>query len=154
MVITKPPPKGPDDVVARQVETYDERVAAAEVSAEAFGTEPEMRAAFLARAERVWPYEQTGGPMATFIATIHGEPVGFGNATFGPHAVFLNGGGTRPEFRGAGVYRALIRARWDAAVARGTPALTVGAGRMSQPALERLGFQVVGWYDVLLDDLE
>ena len=37
------------------------------------------------------------------------------------------------------------------AVERDTPALTVGAGRMSQPILERLGFIAVGWIDCLLD---
>lgn len=153
MAIIKPPPAGPNDVVARPVETYDERLAAVDVSAEAFGNDDQMRAAFLARAKRTWPYEQASGPIVTFIATIEDEPAGFGSAMFGPDAALLSGGGTRPEFRGAGVYRALVRARWDAAVARGTPALTVAAGRMSRPALERLGFQVVGWYDVLLDDL-
>jgi len=33
-----------------------------------------------------------------------------------------------------------VRARWDEAVRRGTPALAVGAGAMSRPILERLGF--------------
>jgi len=63
------------------------------------------------------------------------------------------GGGTRPEHRGRGAYRALVRARWDAAVERGTPILTVGAGAMSRPILERLGFTIVGWEDCLLDPL-
>ena len=45
--------------------------------------------------------------------------------------------------RGRGAYRAVVRARWDAAVARGTPALAVGAGPMSRPILERLGFEQV-----------
>jgi hypothetical protein len=53
--------------------------------------------------------------------------------------------------RGRGVYRALVRARWDAAVAHDTHALTVTAGRMSRPILERLGFVTVGWVDCLLD---
>jgi GNAT superfamily N-acetyltransferase len=67
--------------------------------------------------------------------------------------VYLAGGGTRPDRRGRGAYRALVRARWDAAVERGTPALTVGAGAMSRPILERLGFAIVGWADCLVDDL-
>lgn len=152
MAIAEPPPQGSVDVVARQVETFDEFLAATDVSAEAFGMDDEMRAASLERAKRAWPFQQGDGLATTFIATIRGEAVGFATAMFGPHAAFLSGGGTRPAFRGAGVYRALIRARWDAAVARGTPALTVGAGRMSRPALERLGFEIVGWYDVLVDD--
>jgi hypothetical protein len=53
--------------------------------------------------------------------------------------------------RGRGAYRALVRARWDAAVDRGTPALTVGAESMSRPILARLGFVNVGWTDCLID---
>jgi hypothetical protein len=40
-----------------------------------------------------------------------------------------------------------------AAVERDTPALTVGAGLMSRPILERAGFSIVGWEDVLLDEI-
>jgi hypothetical protein len=65
----------------------------------------------------------------------------------------LSGAGTHPDQRGRGAYRALVRARWDAAVERDTPVLTVSAGEMSRPILERLGFSVVGWIDCLLDDL-
>jgi predicted acetyltransferase len=53
------------------------------------------------------------------------------------------GGAVLPEARGRGAYRALVRARWDDAVARGTPALTVGAGPMSEPILRRLGFEQI-----------
>jgi hypothetical protein len=55
--------------------------------------------------------------------------------------------------RGRGAYRALVRARWDDAAERGTPALIVHAGRMSRPILERLGFQAVAEIDVLEDAL-
>jgi GNAT superfamily N-acetyltransferase len=55
--------------------------------------------------------------------------------------------------RGRGVYRSLVRARWDHAVERGTPALTVQAGRMSRPILERLGFQFITPVRVFVDDL-
>jgi predicted GNAT superfamily acetyltransferase len=54
--------------------------------------------------------------------------------------------------RGRGVYRALVRARWDVAVARGTPALVVQAGTMSQPILERLGFRTVCTIRLFVDD--
>jgi len=50
-----------------------------------------------------------------------------------------------------GAYRALVRARWDDAVAPGQPALVVHAGAMSRPILERLGFQAVAELEVLLD---
>ena len=48
-----------------------------------------------------------------------------------------------PAARNRGVYKALIDARWNDAVAAGTPALTVQAGHMSRPILERLGFVTV-----------
>jgi len=38
---------------------------------------------------------------------------------------------------------ALVRAHWDEAVARDTPALVVQAGTMSAPILRRLGFEQV-----------
>jgi hypothetical protein len=53
--------------------------------------------------------------------------------------------------RGRGIYRALVRARWDEAVRRGTPALVVQAGRMSKPILERLGFETVCEMHALVD---
>jgi hypothetical protein len=44
-----------------------------------------------------------------------------------------------------------VRARWDAAVERGTPALVVQAGRMSRPILDRLGFRTVCTIRALVD---
>ena len=52
-----------------------------------------------------------------------------------------------------GVYQALIAARWEAAVARGTPALTVQAGRMSKPIVEKLGFVAVGEAHLYVDTI-
>ncbi|HEY6054335.1 MAG TPA: hypothetical protein VIU86_10415, partial [Gaiellaceae bacterium] len=64
----------------------------------------------------------------------------------------LIGGGVLPWARGRGAYRALVRARWEAASAQGTPALVVVAGAMSRPILERLGFEPVSRIEILLDD--
>jgi hypothetical protein len=63
----------------------------------------------------------------------------------------LISGGVLANARGRGAYRALVRARWDDAVAAGQPALVVHAGAMSRPILERLGFQAVAEQEVLLD---
>jgi predicted GNAT family N-acyltransferase len=61
---------------------------------------------------------------------------------------------TLPSARGRGAYRALIAARWDEAVARGTPALAVQAQETSRPILERCGFEVVcTMYEVEHDPL-
>ena len=56
---------------------------------------------------------------------------------------YLMGGATAEWARGRGACRAVVRVRWDAAVERGTPAIAVGAGPMSRPILERLGFEQV-----------
>jgi hypothetical protein len=44
-----------------------------------------------------------------------------------------------------------VRARWDDAVARDTPALVVQAGAMSQPILAGLGFDRVATMRVFVD---
>jgi hypothetical protein len=56
--------------------------------------------------------------------------------------------------RGRGAYRALLRARWDDAVALGTPVLITQGGSMSRPILERLGFERVGEVHMLVDTFE
>ena len=66
-----------------------------------------------------------------------------GRAIYTVAGGYLMGGSTATWARGRGACRAVVRARWDEAVRRGTPALAVGAGPMSQPILERLGFEQV-----------
>ena len=58
---------------------------------------------------------------------------------------------TLPEARGRGAYRALVRARWDDAVARGTPLAVTDAGRQSRPILARLGFRELCTIHALVD---
>ncbi|NLU74981.1 GNAT family N-acetyltransferase [Streptomyces sp. HNM0575] len=55
----------------------------------------------------------------------------------------LRGGTTVPEWRGRGVYRALIAERARIAAARGVPYLQVDASDDSLPVLRRLGFRTV-----------
>jgi hypothetical protein len=45
-----------------------------------------------------------------------------------------------------------VRARWDVAVARGTPAIVVQAGQMSRSILERLGFRTICTIRLFGDD--
>ena len=55
--------------------------------------------------------------------------------------MFLIAGCVAEWARGRGIYRALVRARWDDAVARGTPALVTEAKPdTSYPILKRVGF--------------
>lgn len=55
----------------------------------------------------------------------------------------LWGGGTRPDWRGRGVYRALVVHRARLAAARGRAYLEVDASPDSRPILERLGLVAV-----------
>ena len=66
--------------------------------------------------------------------------------------MLLVSGSVAKEARGRGAYRALVRARWDDAVALGTPALITQGGSMSRPILERLHFERVGEVHMLMDD--
>jgi hypothetical protein len=154
MVCIEAPPPGPSDLMVRPAATFEEYLAAQLVLADAFGLDEAMRRAAEERAEGFWSFNSQEGVPETFVALVAGEVVAFAGAWFGRTAAYLAGGGTRPVHRGRGAYRALVRARWDAAVERGTPVLTVGAGDMSRPILERLGFSIVGWEDCLLDPLD
>jgi hypothetical protein len=84
--------------------------------------------------------EQEHGLTKTFLARVDGRPAASALAVFAPEGVLLVGGATRPWARGRGAYRALIRARWDAAVDRRSPALVIQASSMSGPIARRLGF--------------
>ncbi|HEY2354094.1 MAG TPA: GNAT family N-acetyltransferase [Gaiellaceae bacterium] len=152
MAAIEPPPAGPPDVDVHPAENLEEFVEAQRVTAQAFGMDADLTAAFEARAAVVWPFRDERWP--TFVAVVDGGVVGAASVVFGNTAGFLGGSATHPDYRGRGVYTSLIRARWDAAVARGTAALTVGAGSMSRPILDGVGFEVVGWTDCLRDDLD
>jgi predicted acetyltransferase len=65
----------------------------------------------------------------------------------------MAGGATAPWARGRGAYRALVRARWDDAAARGTPVIAVHAKDTSSPILTRLGFEKVLQFRRLQDVL-
>jgi hypothetical protein len=75
------------------------------------------------------------------------------SASFGRSAVFLTGGGTRPDRGGRGAYTALVRAAGTLLSNSAHPPSLSPQGAMSRPILERLGFSIVGWFDCLLDDV-
>jgi GNAT superfamily N-acetyltransferase len=153
MACLEAPPPGPPGVVAREAETFEEFLAGMLIITAAFEMDEAVRTAIEERAAELWTFRGAVGANALFVALVGDDVVAFGGARFGRTAVYLSGAGTHPEHRGSGAYRALVRARWDAAVEHGTPVLTVGAGVMSRPILERLGFSIVGWTDNLVDEL-
>ncbi|MDP9284473.1 MAG: GNAT family N-acetyltransferase [Actinomycetota bacterium] len=87
--------------------------------------------------------EEVGIPVG-FVAMLEGRPAATGMSIPSQRGVFLIAGAVAPWARGRGLYRALVRARWDDAVARGTPALVTQANpETSYPILRRLGFEEV-----------
>jgi GNAT superfamily N-acetyltransferase len=102
------------------------------------------RAQIDAELEERWAeYIVPDNPYRRWNAMLAGEVVGTAGGVQAQAGINLFGGGVLAEARGHGVYRALVGARWEAAVRHGTPALTVQAGRMSRPILERLGFAFI-----------
>ena len=86
------------------------------------------------------------------LATLDGEPAGASNvALFPPAAATINGGSVHPNFRGRGIYRAMVAERLKIAREAGVDGLVVWAGDMSRPILERLGFVEIGWRRFYLD---
>ena len=152
MALLEPPPAGPADVEARIAETLDDFRAALEISLDVFGIPEHERDQ--QRAEAAGMFERRDHPAGAqpFLAFVDGRPAATATAVFAPDGALLIGGSTLPELRGRGAYRALVRARWDEAVRRGTPAAVVQGGAMSRPILERLGFEAVCDVDVLVDE--
>jgi ribosomal protein S18 acetylase RimI-like enzyme len=145
MVATEPPPASPVEV--RRVETVEEYLAALEVESEVWGHED-------ADAERERRrFEAERGLAHQFCAYLDGRRVGLGRAIDGDGFVALMGGAVLPAARRRGVYRALVRARWDHAAGRGTPVLAVQAGAMSAPVLAGLGFRAYGEVRLYADRL-
>lgn len=151
MVLTTPPAGEPGEATARRVETVDELIVADDIAAAVFGLDEEQRAANRAGAAERFAAGQAGGPSATFLAFVDGEPVASARAVFADAGVLLSAGGTLEHARGRGAYRALVAARWEEAQRRGVPLVTQ-AGHLSRPILKRLGFREVCEVRVLVDE--
>lgn len=139
MALTFAPPEVPE-VEVRRAETLDERRLAARIGATVFGT----------------PYVEPPPPdsgTVLYLAYVDGQAAARATGSFSEHGVTLSGGAVLQEARGRGAYRALVRARWDDAVARGTPLAVTDAGSQSRPILARLGFQEICTIRALIDRL-
>jgi hypothetical protein len=147
LVLTSEPPPIARGLTARRVETFEEYAAANAVQWQAF----EMPEDDIAEARELLPrrYRETVNVM--HAVWLDGEIVCAGTSAPTEHGLLLYGGATVPHARGRGAYKALNRARWDDAVAHGTPALITQGGSMSRPILEKLGFERVGEVHMLLD---
>ena len=137
MVLTVEPP-AVADVEVRRVETFEDFAESRRLALEAFAN-PHQREP--SEEELAVEWEQQLNPV--FAAWLDGRMASVGSAVYTRAGGYLMGGSTAAWARGRGAYRAVVRARWDEAVRRSTPALAVGAGLMSRPILERLGFEQV-----------
>jgi GNAT superfamily N-acetyltransferase len=82
-----------------------------------------------------------------FVAYSDKKPIGFGRVTVSRQGCFagLWGGSVLPDFRGRGVYRALLSARIKYAEQFGSVRhLRVDALPSSRPILEKYGFKAIG----------
>jgi GNAT superfamily N-acetyltransferase len=110
--------------------------------------EVELRLAadeFVELADRVFCRRHGAGlpdKTAAVVAVVEGQPVAGGRVDFEEGVEFagLFGGVTLPEFRGRGLYRAVVAKRAELARERGYRWLYSDALPTSRPILERLGF--------------
>jgi GNAT superfamily N-acetyltransferase len=153
MVLDHEPPPSPADIKLRRVETFADYTTWWEVMFEGFGMPEEERDATRATLGERWAATADDPSRWSYLALVEGVPVAEGSVRRTVHGpLWLAGGATLPSFRGRGIYRALVRARWDDAVRLGAGALVVMANvDTSYPILERLGFRAVGRVRMLAD---
>jgi GNAT superfamily N-acetyltransferase len=83
--------------------------------------------------------------MSIYTAYVDEQPVSSAWIYFPPHSQFASlwGGSTLAEFRGQGLYSALLAVRIQEAISRKVSYLTVDASPMSRPILEKFGFEKI-----------
>ncbi len=144
VVLRRPPDAGDSERGGIEVVRVDRREQMHDffrIQQEAFGVERAVAEGGAPFVDQMWDDETSIDTITTYLAFVDGEPVATARATFTPDGVVLNGGSTLHRARGRGVYRALVTARWEDAVTRGTPYLTTLARPSSYPILMRVGFE-------------
>lgn len=152
MVLDREPLARRGDVAIRRVETFEDHVAEWEIIFAAFEMPQAEREAVRATLASRWAELAADATGWTYLALIDGVPAAAASVrATEPGPLCLSGGATLPWARGRGLYRALVRARWDDAVRLGTAGLVVRASDMARPILERLGFRATGDIRILVD---
>jgi predicted GNAT family acetyltransferase len=105
----------------------------------------------LENSKRFWQTVQRDRIISIWLAYVDEEPVAMARAAVGHDGMLLLGGCTLEEFRGRGLYTALVQVRARYAASAGAPLLAVQAGKQSRPILERLGFDTLGEIRVYID---
>jgi GNAT superfamily N-acetyltransferase len=127
----------------RRIETFEEHLAGLEIMLAADSWPDDAAADQRDRARDTFDRRNRRGGFQ-WLVWVGSKPVAFGAADRSAAGLYLAGGSTLPEARGRGCYRALVRARWDAAARLGIPGLAVQAQYgSSAPILGKLGFQEV-----------
>jgi GNAT superfamily N-acetyltransferase len=130
----------PDGVVLRQVTADADMHRIGAMESEVWQTDREPAAAHLIR-------EVAAAPRDYLVLTAEaaGRVVAAGWLEMRPGSEFagLWGGATLREWRGRGIYRALVARRAQLAAARGVRYLQVDASSDSAPILRRLGFRAL-----------
>jgi hypothetical protein len=143
LALAAEPAGAPPGVRARRVASLAEFEQAYEIRWDAFGTPAELREVERAALAERYRVEVETELSLTFVAEVDGRIAATATGVFAPAGCLLVGGATAAWARGRGAYRALVRARWDEAVRRGTPGLAVEALASSEPILRSLGFEQV-----------
>jgi GNAT superfamily N-acetyltransferase len=130
----------PEGVVLRQVTSEADMRRIGAMQSAVWGEDWSPQAAELAAAVAATP-----DLVLVWTAEADGEVVSSGRLDIRPGSDFagLWGGSTLPQWRGRGIYRALVARRAQAAAARGVRYLQVDATDASAPILRRLGFRPV-----------
>lgn len=131
----------------RQVETFDDYVAAQRIDAIANGWPVGDRDGYA----RLWEAARTR--FLLWLALDGDEPVGMARCAVAGEALVMIGGSVLPEARGRGAYRSLVAERWRCVEHRGLKGLVTSANDQSGPILSRLGFERLGEIEVWVDRL-
>jgi len=130
----------PPGITLRQVTEAEDLRRFADLQTEVFGVDCSWVAADLGARVSADP-----GQITILVAEAGERPACAAFAVYEPGTDFvaLLGGATLPEWRGRGLYRAMIAARAQEAVARGFRLLHVDASPASAPILRRSGFHEI-----------
>lgn len=130
----------PEGVTLRAVTSAADADLIAQVTDAAFGRGGER-----AKARALARLADDPATVWTWLAMAGDTPVCAARMLVHPGTGFASlwGGGTAPEWRGRGIYRALVAHRMRVATELGCEYLMVDASDQSRPILERLGFRAL-----------
>ncbi|MGH6985941.1 MAG: GNAT family N-acetyltransferase [Caulobacteraceae bacterium] len=128
----------PPGVDFRQVRTEEDLASYAAVLRNAFGDQEWATIDF-------YLPRLSDPAMVLYLAYVDGEAVATGRLEAPRDGLFagLNDGGVIPQYRGTGLFRAIVAERAAEAARRGARYLLVNAWETSRPTLERLGFELL-----------